>query len=477
MKLPQALAAVVLLATACGSSDGSPLEGLPQALHSPGPTTLMRLPAHGGDVAAYRTSDLVPAGWSVPKVPAVRQYVGTDLDLGLLYIIDSARGLTAVDLKAKRARTLRRGIRTAALGPDGSLFAVDTGGNVTQVRGRRPIEIPDKLPAGATDLVGTSSGRLLALPTPKRADLTVYEPNAPSENIPLVAARSTATMVGDLVAIAADTAVVLADPTGGRKPRIIDVAGHARSVVFSPSGHRFYVAREKDEIFAYDRYSDRKLDGIDLPGPARDIRGDLYGLWLLVRPATGDSVWVVDLTARKVVATAPTAWDDQLPLIAPPSLLLVRRGNDVVGLDLAKPGLGTRGAVKGAGADLWVPLAWAPPSSGPVATAALDSISAAPDSLGANGKPGGPRYYLQVSSSRNPEWARELSDKITEAGITASVMQPANPDDVYRVVVGPFTAREQADSASRSLGMPSFVITAPGPAGRDAIEPPGNRQR
>ena len=74
--------------------------------------------------------------------------------------------------------------------------------------------------------------------------------------------------------------------------------------------------------------------------------------------------------------------------------------------------------------------------------------------------------HPSVSSSRNPAWARELSDKITEAGITASVMDPANPDDVYRVVVGPFAAREQADSASRSLGMPSFVITAPGPAGR-----------
>lgn len=426
----------------------------------------MRLPAHGGEAVAYRTSDLAPAGWSVGKLPAIRQYIGVDLDLGLLYAVDSARGLLAIDLKAKRARVLRRGIRTAALGPDGSLYAVDTSGTVRQVRGRRPIEIGDRLPAGATSLVGTANGRLLSLPTPRRADLTVYEPNGPAANIPLVAAPSTATLVGDLVAVAADTAVVLADPSGGRAPSIIDVSGHARSVVFSPSGHRFYVARDEDEILSYDRYTERKLEGIDLPSGARDIRGDLYGLWLLVRPAQGDSVWVVDLVARKVVATAATTWDNTFPLIAPPSLLLVRRGSDVVGLDLGKEGLGQRGTVRGAASDIWVPLAWAPPSDGPVATAALDSISPAPDSAAANGAPGGPRYYLQVSSSRNPAWARELSDKITEAGITASVMEPANPDDVYRVVVGPFAARGQADSASRSLGMPSFVITAPGPAAR-----------
>ena len=67
-----------------------------------------------------------------------------------------------------------------------------------------------------------------------------------------------------------------------------------------------------------------------------------------------------------------------------------------------------------------------------------------------------------MSSSRNPAWARELAEKIAAAGIKASVVDPANADDVYRVVVGPFGSREQADSASRSLGMPSFVISGPG---------------
>jgi hypothetical protein len=275
-----------------------------------------------------------------------------------------------------------------------------------------------------------------------------------------VAAPSTATSVGDLVAVATDTAVVLADPSGQRAPQVIDVAGGARSVAFSPSAHRFYVAGRKDGIRVFDRYEAKPLHEIRLPAPGRDIRGDLYGLWLLVRPEKGDSVWVVDVAARRVVATAATQWDDQLPLIAPPALLVVRRGRDVVGLDLGKEGLREVGRATGAGADLWVPLAWAPPSD-PGALAAGDSLLTADSAAG-----GGPRFYLQVSSSRNPEWARELSGRITEAGIAAGVMEPANPDDVYRVVVGPFAAREQADSASRSLGMPSFVITAPGAAAR-----------
>jgi hypothetical protein len=455
------LAAASILLAACGGPEGSPLSGLPLALHSPGPTTLLRLPAKGGDAVAYRTSDLAPLGWKVQKVPPIRQYVGVDLDLGLLYAVDSARGLVAVDLRSERARVLRRGVRAAALAPDGSLFSVDTAGAVTQVRGRRPVIIGDRLPTSATSLVGAANGRLLSLPTPRRADLTVYEPNSPAASIALVAAPSTATLVGDLVAVAADSAVILADPTGQREPQVVEVAGGARAVAFSPSGHRFYVAGRKDRLQVFDRFGGRELHDIDLPAPGREVRGDIYGLWLLVRSEVGDSVWVVDVAARRVVATAATGWDADLPLIAPPSLLLVRRGRDVVGLSLGAEGLKEAGRVAGAGTDLWIPLAWSPPSSGRGPLAGGDSMLAA-DSAGGNG----PRFYLQVSSSRNPEWARELSSKITEAGIAAGVMEPANADDVYRVVVGPFAAREQADSASRSLGMPSFVITAPGAAAR-----------
>lgn len=450
-----------VLTAACDKSGREPLAALPLVLHSPGPTTLLRLPAHGGEAVAYRSTDLTPLGWSVPKVPAIRRYIGVDLDLGLVYALDSTRALVAIDLRARRARTLRKGVRNAALGPDGTLFAVDTGGRVTEVRGRRPITLTDALPAGSTALVGTSSGRLLVLPTPKRGDLTVYEPEGPAANIAVPAGTATATLAGDLVAIAVDSAVVLADPSGARKPEFIDVPGHARSVMFSPSGHRLYVGRDKDGVLAFDRYSARERDGVDVEGGAIDLRGDLYGLWMLVRSQKGDTLSVVDLTSRGVVARTVTEWDDDLPLIAPPFLLLVRRGRDVVGLDLERDGLRPRGTVAKAADDIWVPLAWAPASAAEAVTvpAAIDTMAVPADSAGT---PSGQRFYLQVSSSRNPAWARELADKIAAAGVQATVVDPANADDVYRVVVGPFASREAADSASRSLGMPSFVISGPG---------------
>ncbi len=460
MNVRHILLAGTVLAAACDKSGREPLAALPLVLHSPGPTTLLRLPAHGGEAVAYRSTDLTPLGWSVAKVPPIRRYIGVDLDQGLVYAIDSARTLVAIDLRARRARILRKGVRNAALGPDGTLFAVDTTGRVTEVRGRRPLTLTDGLPASATELVGTASGRLLVLPTPRRPDLMVFEPEGPGATFSVPAGHATATLAGDLVAVAADSAVVLADPSGAKKPDLIDVSGHARAVMFSPSGHRLYVGRDAADVMAFDRYSARERDGIDVPGGAIDLRGDLYGLWMLVRSRKGDTLSVVDLTARNVVARTVTPWDDDLPLIAPPFLLLVRRGRDVVGLDLERDGLRPRGQVTKAADDIWAPLAWAPTSAEEVALPADSDTIGTPADSSAPGSV--PRFFLQVSSSRNPAWARELAEKIAAAGIKASVVDPANADDVYRVVVGPFSSREQADSASRSLGMPSFVISGPG---------------
>ena len=63
------------------------------------------------------------------------------------------------------------------------------------------------------------------------------------------------------------------------------------------------------------------------------------------------------------MARTVTAWDDDLPLIAPPFLLLVRKGRDVVGLDLERDGLRPGARWRRRADDIWVPLAWAPASA------------------------------------------------------------------------------------------------------------------
>ena len=127
--------------------------------------------------------------------------------------------------------------------------------------------------------------------------------------------------------------------------------------------------------------------------------------------------------------------------------------------DLTTPGLPERGRITGGAEDRWVAPAWSPPGAVPDATDAVAADTADSEPADSAAAPED-RVYLQISSSQNPEWARELSDKLTAAGLPARVLQPASAGDPYRVVLGPYASREQAEETGRSLGMPYFVINA-----------------
>jgi hypothetical protein len=206
-----------------------------------------------------------------------------------------------------------------------------------------------------------------------------------------------------------------------------------------------------------DRFEGTRLHEIELPGPARALRGDLYGSWLLVQPEKGDSVWIVDVGTGKYLGSTATRWTEDLPAVAPPHTLLVRRGNDLVALDLAASGISEAGRVEGGAADFWLPLAWHPAQENDIPVEA-DSL----DLASADSAAGRPTVYLQVSSSQNPTWASELSEKLRAAGLPASVLTPRRSEEAYRVVLGPYATREQAEETGRKLGMPSFIVTAQG---------------
>jgi hypothetical protein len=249
--------------------------------------------------------------------------------------------------------------------------------------------------------------------------------------------------------------VVIYAPQNKSKPHIIPVEGDARAVLFSPSGHRLYIARAAAPLLVLDRFEWTRLREIELPGPARALRGDIYGNWLLVQPERGDSVWVVDVGSGKFLGSTAARWTDDLPAVAPPHTLLARRGNDLVALDLSATGFTETGRIEGGAADFWLPLAWKPAQDNEVPIEA-DSAQLAASDTG----PARPTVYLQVSSSQNPNWANELSDKLRAAGLPASVLPPKRSQEVFRVVLGPYSTREQAEETGRKLGMPSFIVTA-----------------
>ena len=453
---PKAILLVAAFFAACGKDPELATDNAPTAPKGVPGASVLRIPREGGVARLYRVESLDSAAWKpADKLPPVDRPLGADTEQGLVFLVDRKNNVVAVDLDTRRVRTYLENIRYATVGPDGALYAVDTANSVVQLVRRTPVRFRSKLQGTPARLHGTMEGGLVVQLAGDKPALEYLGSDQAPSSTPLPKGQLASSFLGDLVAVAADTAVVLYAPQRKTEPRSIPIAGDARAVMFSPSGHRLYVAQAAGPLLVLDRFDGAQLREIELPGPARELRGDMFGNWILVRPEDADSVWVIDVGTGKHIGSAAARWSDDLPAIAPPHTLLVRRGADLAGLNLSAPGLPEIGRIKGGAMDFWLPIAWQPAQEAELPFQADSAALAAADT-----GPARPSVYLQVSSSQNPAWANELSGKLSAAGLPASILAPRRSGEVYRVVLGPYATREQAEATGRTIGMPSFIVTA-----------------
>ncbi len=412
----------------------------------------IRLPAKGGTPQLYRLPRLTPVeGVLKGKLPPIERVIGLDPESEFLFVTTAKHELLALDLGSGRVDTVGTNIKQAALGPDGTLYAVDTLRRVISLSRRTRFAWPQLLTALPHDLFGAADQHLVGVIPQDR--LLVAAADQPATVRPIAAGGDVAaSRWGDLVAVASDSGVTFYDPLARRDPTFVRLTDVPRALAFSPSGHQIYVARRNvPGLAVVDRYEKKELDGVALPGPVAALRLDLLGRWLLARPAVGDSAWIVDLPIKRHTGIVPTAWKSDLPAISPDGMLIYRRGKDVV--SAGPDSLTGIGKVTGGASDTWVLTTWLPRGV-PSSTAS----SATSDSAGVGAE--GP-LYVQVSTSQNPEWSGHLADDLTRAGLAARVLAPQHPDDGYRVVLGPYATRAQAEATGRRLGRP-FWIYQPG---------------
>jgi len=404
-----------------------------------------------------------PIWASLAPVPAIERVVGVDLDARIAWAVGPAGALAAVDLESRAVRKQLTGVSTAVVGPDGSLYVADADRRVRRVLHRSPLEFHDPLPATPVMLFGAVNDLLIAVTGDKPARLITTSADQAVHTTILPAGEVGATFWGDLVAVAADTAVVLYETIGGRRAVTpLHTRHRAHRVAFSPSGHRIYVGGDASELEVYDRFSLSEIAHIKLPAPARALRVDASGRWMLVRPPSADSVWVVDLATNRLAGPVAGTWGPDLPLVAGAATLVTRLGADLASFDLrqAPPRLIAR--LEGGGEDLWLAAAWLPRERLRAAAAAAESATVvqdtalAADSLKVDADSAG--IFLQVSTSQNPDWAGQLARQLKDAGFPSRVLQPKGPDDGYRVVVGPYATRDIAEENGRKLGRPFFIL-------------------
>src|SRR2546427_9266042 len=358
------------------------------------PGVAIRLPAKGGVPQLYKLPRLTAVdGVLRGRLPAVERVVGLDPESEFLFVTTAKHELLGLDLGSGRVDTVGTNVRQAALGPDGTLYAVDSSRHVISLSRRTRFAWPQALTALPRDLFGATDQHLVGV-IPQDKLLVAAADQPPTVRTIAAGGDVAATRWGDLVAVASDSGVTLYDPLGRRDPAFVKLADAPRALAFSPSGHRIYVARRNvPGLAVVDRYDHKELDGVALPGTVAALRLDPLGRWLLARPAIGDSAWLVDLPIKRHTGIVPTAWKSDLPAISPDGMLIYRRGHDVVSArpdSLKDVGKGSNGA-----ADLWVLTSWLPRG---VPSSTVSSTTSDSSGTGAEGP-----LHVHVSTSQHPE--------------------------------------------------------------------------
>lgn len=443
----------------------------------PAEGALLRLPSAGGRARLYRADSLTPLDWQIASgVPKIVRALGTELEDRMVYAVDTEGRLVGIDLLARRTRVHLAATQQLTATPDGAVLGLDSARRAVRFSSRALTTYRASVEGGGTPQLLRGPGGQVAAYLPATNVLQLLGEDGEVRRFAAPAGQATASWHGDLLAVTTDSGVVLFDPSGrSEEPLFLRLRGAPITTSFSPSAHRLYVARGRGDILVLDRFTGEERATIELPAPAQAIRVDRSGRWLLAQPETGDSVWVVDLVHRGVALTIQTSWAEDLPLVAGGRTLVVRDGDDVVAWELTGATPTERTRLVGAASDVFLAIPWSPdepiaPEPAPIEVAEAETPPPEPalvDSARVEA-PVPPAVaemtgdiYLQISSSQNREWAQALAQQLRDGGFAARLLNPTDPSDPYRVVIGPFPTRDEADAVGRRLGRPYFVLSEP----------------
>jgi cell division protein FtsN len=155
--------------------------------------------------------------------------------------------------------------------------------------------------------------------------------------------------------------------------------------------------------------------------------------------------------------------------------LITRDGDDVVGWDLSQATPQPLSRLAGAASDVFLAIPWVPqgsrrPAPGPEPV----TVALTPDLPGADTVPSEippaetePReeleageVYVQVTSTQNEGYAKALADQLRGIGFRATVHRAEEQSGgPFKVLVGPYPSRDEAEADGKRLGMPYFITT------------------
>lgn len=491
------LLAVAAVIAACGGEPKGlvPVSGAGNGSQSGPDALVLRVPRTGGKPRVFAYSHLDSVVWSGSNAAAVDRVLGFDEDAGAVVFADDRERAMRIDFRLGQTDQVSVMPLLGANSADGSaLYGMDAMGSV--VRLTQSANWTFKPPRSARAVFPQRDGTLLVVGG-RGPQTTVWKLFPPEPKI-LDSASFPATwrplpeQVGDRLYLIVDSGLVsLATRTLDWTPPV-----HFRSpivaAVSSPSGDRVFVANEgSHQVSVVDRYRNRVTDHIDLPGQPSDLRVDPLGRYVLARTANGDSAWVVAIGTGRTIGTVATAWRRDLPFVGPDGAIALAQNGDVTFVDGET--LRPARTVAGGASDFWFAFHWngfRPRASSldqPVSfnLASADSVrtaidAAAADSaaraaqaadsaarragraLAADSEARGPvGYVVSFAALLSESHAGDLASQIEVEGQKARVLVTVRDGTpIYRVVLGPFPTRDEAERVGRASQHSYWVYEA-----------------
>lgn len=453
----------------------------------------LRVARGGGPVRAYQYPRLDSLIWtSTQSVAAQARVLAFDPENGLEAYVDRSGVPGWVDLRVgtvKPSRTPKLELMTST--DAWSIFGVTRDTLVHRSTPSGEWQFPTSDPVsrlfatsdgGLIIMTATASGsKLLRLRPPER---TIVD----SAMIPLPN-FSAMSPLGDRLYLAFGREVAALTVSTFDEAARVQFDGPVSALVTTPSGDRVFVATESSrDVAILDRYSGERTESIRLPSVVKELRMDPLGRLLLARPDTGDSVWVINVGTNRLVATLPTEWRPDLPTVAHDGTVASVAGRDV---HFTVPGAPKpRIIIRDGASEIWHFVFWngfrsrtsvldepvvfpvdttyyvAPtadstfaPQPVPVDTATTPRPQVIPADTTSRTPPARSGWSVQVAAVLSEERAREIVRSIRVDGATPRVtVSEVDGSRIYRVVLGPFPTRADADRAGRQSGRDYWVF-------------------
>ncbi len=421
--------------------------------------------------------------WRSQSTATIGKVLGFDAESGVVAYIDN-KGLAArIDLRSGEVRNAGRQKLTSLASAAGSdIYGIDAKGSVVRLSpagGDWNFKPP--VPASA---VFTQSNGSIIVAGGNSTSTSVWLLRPPEDSIYATtklanAVRSISAMAGDRLYFAGENRLV------GVRLRTLEAVAPIRLpdkpavLQPTPSGDRIYVAfKQRAEIAVVDRYQEEITHTIKLPAAPSQMRMDPLGRYLLARNPSSDSIWVIAVGTNRLMQSQASKWTNDLPAFSPDGKLAIVHGPDVVFIE-PETGRESRKMVNGA-RDFWFFFTWngfRPRAEGvdePVTFGSEDSLltdsAALPDSGIADpvtvppaadsvvSAPPTRQFTLSFAALLREASARDLANSITVNGNHPKVVQTvSNGAPIFRVVLGPYPSREEADRAGRLSGRSFWV--------------------